>query len=306
MKKNVLPENCRYIDIGVNLFSSQFEGRENGIVEKATEAGVGMIITGSSLRSSSMAAEYVTAHNEGLWARGAQESHLPRERALQGFEEHPREDNAPEQLNAAFPVFSTAGVHPHDAKSCDDRTIDALRKILTEHDSVIAVGECGLDYDRMFSPADIQRFWFERQVELAEELGLPLFLHERAASGDFREILARHRGVCERAVVHCFTGTRQEAEQYLELGCMIGITGWICDERRNADLLEAMKSIPAERLMAETDAPYLKPRGIRGLKGSNVPENIRYVAERIAAEKQMETETMRQILLDNTRRFFEI
>lgn len=269
----------KFMDIGVNLFSSQFAGREREIAERAAESGVGVIITGSSLRSSRQAAEFAEVYNKEREA---------------GNEK------------TRFPVYSTAGVHPHDAKHCDEDTIAELRKTLTGHASAIAVGECGLDYDRMFSPAEVQRLWFERQIALAEELELPLFLHERAASEDFSAILAGHPDACRRAVVHCFTGTRKEAERYLELGCMIGVTGWVCDERRNGDLLEALQSIPAERLMAETDAPYLKPRGIKGLKGSNVPENIRYVVERIASEKHMETEKLAEILLNNTRRFFGI
>lgn len=274
----------KYIDIGVNLFSRQFAGREEQIVKRAAEAGAGMIITGSSLYSSKQAAEFC----DGIYGNGSAGS------------------GGIFPVLPACSVYATAGVHPHDARTCDERTIDELRKLAREHSGVIAVGECGLDYDRMFSPAEVQRYWFERQVELAEELDLPLFLHERAASEDFSSILAGHPEVCRRAVVHCFTGTRAEAERYLEMGCMIGITGWICDERRNGDLLEALKSIPVERLMAETDAPYLKPRGIKGLKGPNVPENIVHVIARIAAEKGMDEAELAEIILRNTKSFFGI
>lgn len=274
----------KYIDIGVNLFSRQFAGQEENIVNRAAAAGVGMIVTGSSLYSSEQAAAFCRSVNVNDHAGGAGgDSVLP-----------------------AYPVYSTAGVHPHDAKDCDGQTIDTLRAIITENPFVAAVGECGLDYDRMFSPADVQRYWFERQVELAEELDRPLFLHERAASEDFSRILAGHPAVCRRAVVHCFTGTRAEAERYLDLGCMIGITGWVCDERRNGDLLDALQAIPPERLMAETDAPYLKPRGIKGLKGPNVPENIVHVVRRIAEEKGMDEDLLASVLLRNTKDFFGI
>lgn len=257
----------KYIDIGLNLFSKQFAGQEDEIVTRAAQQGVGMIITGSSEHSSAQAADYVKKHPG---------------------------------------IYATAGVHPHDAKSVDKLTIDHLRKLMQSSDQMVAVGECGLDYDRMFSPKDVQLRVFEQQIELAEELNKPLFLHEREAAADFTEILKRHKAICPRAVVHCYTGTRATAEQYLELGCMIGITGWVCDDRRNGDLLEALKVIPVERLMAETDGPYLLPRGIKGLKNPNVPENIVYVVKKIAEVKGVEEEELRLRILDNTKRFFAI
>lgn len=254
-----------YIDIGLNLFCDQFRGKEDTIMENAAKNGVGIIITGSSYQSSMSAAEYVSSHPG---------------------------------------VYCTAGVHPHAAKTCTDKVIDSFRALLDRPD-VVAVGECGLDYDRMFSPREVQLEWFERQIELAEETGKPLFLHERSAEDDFYDILSKHPDVCGRAVVHCFTGKRKTAKRYLSLGTMIGITGWICDDRRNADLLDAVKVIPPDRLMAETDAPYLMPR-IKGLKNPNVPENIKYVVGRIAKEKCASENALRQILLNNTRRFFGI
>ncbi len=254
-----------YIDIGLNLFSEQFKGKEDIIMENAAKNGVGIIITGSSYQSSMTAAEYVKAHPD---------------------------------------VYCTAGVHPHAAKTCTDKVIDEFRTLL-EHPNVVAVGECGLDYDRMFSPKEVQLEWFERQCELAEETGKPLFLHERSAEDDFYDILSKHPGLCSKAVVHCFTGSRKTAQRYLSLGVMIGITGWICDDRRNADLLEAIRIIPPERLMAETDAPYLIPR-IKGLRNPNVPENIKYVVSRIAKEKCASENALKKILLDNTKRFFGI
>jgi TatD DNase family protein len=141
---------------------------------------------------------------------------------------------------------------------------------------------------------------------LAEELGLPLFLHERSAAEDFTKILSGHPEAAKRAVVHCFTGDRATVEKYLELGCMIGITGWVCDDRRNAELLDALEVIPAERLMAETDGPYLLPRGIKGLKNPNVPENIIYVVRKLAEVKGIEEEELRKNILENTMRFFGI
>ncbi len=255
----------KYVDIGLNLFCEQFAGREEEIVRDGAEQGVGIIITGSSERSSRKAAAYVRTH-EGIYA--------------------------------------TAGIHPHDAKSWNDKTLDTLRQLIKSSDNMVAVGECGLDYDRMFSPREKQLFVFEEQIKLAEELDKPLFLHERAAAEDFAAVLSRHREICRRAVVHCYTGDKATALKYLKLGCMIGITGWVCDERRNGELLEALDIIPPERLMAETDAPYLIPRGIKGLKNPNVPRNIIYVVRRLAQIKGLKEEELSSILLDNTRRFF--
>ena len=155
----------------------------------------------------------------------------------------------------------------------------------------------------MFSPKDVQLKVFEEQVNIAEELDKPLFLHERDADADFAQIMKRYPKRCERAVVHCFTGSRATAEKYLELGCMIGITGWVCDERRNAEVVEALRVIPADRLMAETDGPYLKPRNVK-LKGANRPEYIKYVVEKIAEIKEMPAEELAEVLLGNTKRFF--
>ena len=256
----------KYIDIGLNLFSKQFAGREEEILKRAGEMEVSFIITGSSIRSSEAAARFSEAH-EG--------------------------------------VYCTAGIHPHEADTASE---DALRRIrrLLDKPCVIAAGECGLDYDRMYSPKEAQLKCFERHLVFAEECGKVLFLHERAASEDFTALMKEHAAAAERSVVHCFTGTAAEAEGYLSLGCMIGITGWICDERRNGDLKDALKTIPVDRLMAETDGPYLLPRGIKGLKNPNLPENVVYVVRKIAELKDMDEEELRTALLENTKRFFGI
>ncbi len=155
--------------------------------------------------------------------------------------------------------FSTAGVHPHHANDCDEHTIAALR-ILAAEPHVVAIGECGLDFNRDFSLRDVQERWFEAQLELAAELALPLFLHERDASDRMLALLAKHRASLVGGVVHCFTGTRAIVERYLALDLHIGITGWICDERRGASLVDAAGAIPLDRLMIETDGPFLLPR----------------------------------------------
>ena len=128
---------------------------------------------------------------------------------------------------------------------------------------VVAAGECGLDYFRNFSPPAEQRRAFELQLGLAARLDKPLFLHQRDARADFLAMLRAHPGVAARAVLHCFTEGPDMLEECLALGLSIGVTGWICDERRGEALREAAPRIPADRLMLETDAPYLLPRTLR-------------------------------------------
>src|SRR5260370_24882504 len=155
-------------------------------------------------------------------------------------------------------LFATAGVHPHDSRNCTETTILELRHLAT-HKEVVAIGECGLDFNRDFSPRPQQEKWFEAQVALAEELQMPLFLHERDARQRFCDILAAGRKSVP-AVLHCLTGNREELKTYLEMRLDIGVTGWICDERRGMHLHELIKEIPLDRLMIETDAPFLAPR----------------------------------------------
>ena len=255
----------KYIDIGLNLFSEQYRGIEEEIYAESLGNETAFIITGSSVRSSVQAAAFAEKRAD---------------------------------------VWSTAGVHPHDAKHWDEQAAAGIRELAAKKSNV-AVGECGLDYDRMFSPKDVQLKVFEEQLQIAEEYDKPLFLHEREAAQDFAKLLGSYPARCKKAVVHCFTGSRETAEKYLELGCMIGITGWVCDERRNAEVCEALKIIPAERLMAETDGPYLKPRNVK-LKGANRPEYIKYVVEKLAEIKQEEPEKLAKRLLENTKNFFGI
>ena len=255
-----------YIDIGLNLICRQFEDSEEQIVTEAEENGVGVILTGSSLKSSIKSFEFCKTH-EG--------------------------------------VYFTAGVHPHDAKTFENSTRKKLLSLLLEK-KCVAVGECGLDYDRMYSPKDEQLSAFECQLELAREVDKPLFLHERSAVSDFYSLI-REYDFGSRQVVHCFTGDPETADRYLNLGCMIGITGWICDNRRNAELLEAVKLIPDDRLLVETDAPYLLPRldGIK-LKNPNVPSNVKYVVQKLAEVRSQDEEELRIKVLENTKRLFGI
>jgi TatD family hydrolase len=331
-------------DIGVNLMSPAFDKDRSEVVGRAAAAGVGtLIITGSSIESSISAAAYAATYAE-----------------------------APTVPNVR--IFSTAGVHPHNAKTWDAAAEAALRELISEPalmrraqpaqedharhrarssddvewrsandasanekcssapkgglpssdtaDSssagttltypstpldgalhrfptprILAIGECGLDYNRNFSPSLAQRKCFENQLALAAQLGKPVFLHVRSAEAstsafdDFLAILKKYRANLPGAVVHCFTGEMSELEAYLSLDCYIGITGWICDERRGGHLIPLLRHIPEDRLLLETDAPYLLPRNcvaqegrlvIKGKSGRNEPCLLPHVAAFVA------------------------
>lgn len=216
------------IDIGVNLTGKSFQKDRVQVIEQAQLAGVEYIgVTGTNLQHSDAATELCEQYPSVL--------------------------------------FSTAGVHPHHADEWGNKTAQEIYS-MAQVDCVKAVGECGLDYNRNFSDPKAQRQCFEAQLELAADLKLPVFLHQRDAHDDFIKILKRWRDQLSGGVAHCFTGTVIEVKAYLELDLMIGVTGWICDERRGQSLQQAVKDIPIERLMIETDAPYLLPR--------DLPENL--------------------------------
>jgi len=258
------------VDIGVNLTDKAFASDRDDILARAAQAGVRRIVaTGTHLAGSQAAARLV--------------------------EQYPGV------------VYATAGVHPHSASTCTDDTIDQLRE-LASRPGIVAIGECGLDYNRNFSPPEDQRRWFKAQVELAADVGLPLFLHDREASHDLLPVLRRHRQRLRGGVVHCFTGTASELDAYLELDLHIGITGWICDERRGTHLLELVHRIPDDRLMVETDAPYLVPRTIRPRpkRGRNEPAFLPYVVEAIAGALGRSPEDVARTTTQTANEFFRL
>lgn len=208
-------------------------------------------------------------------------------------------------------LFPAAGVHPHLAKEWRAGSREELRSLL-QNDAVVAVGETGLDYYRDFSPRPRQLQAFEQQLGLAEQTGLPLLLHQRDAHEDFIAAL-RQAGAAD-AVVHCFTGNRRELDAYLELDLYIGVTGWICDERRGAGLKELVKAVPPERLLLETDAPYLLPRDLApGIYGErrprdrrNEPAFLAHVCARVAECLGVPAGELARRTAANTRRLFRI
>jgi TatD DNase family protein len=191
------------------------------------------------------------------------------------------ETMAATRIADGFGLYATAGVHPHHARDCGPQTVPALRE-LAKHPRIVAIGECGLDFNRNYSPHPDQEKWFVAQLELGLELRRPLFLHSRDAHPRFHQIL-KHHGVKD-AVAHCFTGERDELHAYLDLGLYIGITGWICDERRGRHLLQLVKEIPEQRLLLETDSPYLTPRDLKPQPTArrNEPAYLPHIARTVA------------------------
>lgn len=199
---------------------------------------------------------------------------------------------------------ATAGVHPHDAAAFDAaRDGEVLRALAQD---AVAVGECGLDFDRDFSPRDAQERVFVHQLELASSLDKPLFLHERSAHERMLALLDAHRGSSSRAVVHCFTGTACELDAYLERDVYIGVTGWICDERRGLDLREIIDRVPAGRLMIETDAPFLTPRTMKPKPkgGRNEPAFLPHVAQSVADARGESIDRLAEHTTTTAREFF--
>lgn len=203
-------------------------------------------------------------------------------------------------------LFATAGVHPHHAVELTESAASELAE-LARRPEVVAVGECGLDYYRDLAPRESQRRAFHRQLELAAQVDKPVFLHQRDAHADFAAILREH-GARHRGVAHCFTGGGEELRCYLELGLAIGITGWICDERRGAHLLELVRRIPADRLLLETDGPYLLPRDLQPKPASrrNEPVYLAHIAAVVARARGEPAETLARTSTEAARRLFRL
>jgi TatD DNase family protein len=258
------------IDIGVNLTNTRFNKDLPDVIHNAQQAGVtGIIITGTDLDES-------------------------------------RDAIALAETMPDF-LFTTAGIHPHDAKHFDHSSITSLRKI-ANNPQVKAIGECGLDFNRNFSTPKEQEYAFVQQLELAVELQLPVFMHERDASDRFIALLTPYRRQLPNALIHCFTGNKESLQRYIELDLHIGVTGWICDERRGTELLALVKHVPDHRLMIETDAPYLLPRSMRPKPKSsrNEPKYLPFIAETIALARQQSLEALINQTTKNSQEFFNL
>jgi TatD DNase family protein len=255
------------IDIGSNLTHESFSDDRAQVIERAAAGGVTrQIVTGADLASSHAASALAAARPQVLW--------------------------------------STAGVHPHHAAGFEPGRREELHALLRQP-HVVAVGECGLDYYRNFSPPAAQRVAFIAQLEIAMTVAKPVFLHQREAHDDFKAILRDFHGRLVGGVAHCFTGGVAELEEYLALGLCIGVTGWVCDERRGAELRAAVPRIPADRLMLETDAPYLLPRDLEPLPKSrrNEPMYLPHIARSVA---RIRNQSMESLAASSTRTAVEL
>ncbi len=266
-------QNPALVDIGINLAHDSYDDDRAQVIERAQASGVQyMLITGSDLASTRAAIELV------------------RERPLA--------------------LRATAGVHPHHASGLTDRQLPELEALM-RLPQVCAAGECGLDYFRNFSPATDQARAFHWQLELAVRTGRPVFLHQRDAHADFVRILREYLPSANKpglagGVAHCFTGSAAEAEEYLSLGLYIGITGWLCDERRGAHLKEVVTRIPIDRLLIETDAPYLLPRDlpVKPASRRNEPMYLPHILGTIAKARGEDFPTLAQATTANAARLF--
>ncbi|RME25648.1 MAG: hydrolase TatD [Deltaproteobacteria bacterium] len=263
------------IDIGVNLAHRRFDKDRDAVVARARAVGVGTMV---------------------LTGTSVRES----ARVLELAEE--------------YDLVATVGVHPHDARHVDEAALASLES-LARHPRCVAIGECGLDFDRDFSPRPDQERAFTAQLELAAALGKPLFLHQRAAWGRFEALLRAVMGRVPGAVVHCFTDGPEVAEAALALGCHVGVTGWICDDRRAAALRAAVPRVPGGRLMLETDAPFLSPRDLAGdspvpgiglgrLKKRNEPALLPWICRAVARFRGEDPAALAAACTATTRRFF--
>ncbi|NKB31826.1 MAG: YchF/TatD family DNA exonuclease [Pseudomonadales bacterium] len=258
------------IDIGANLTHQSFENNFEQVVANARAANLRhIILTGTDLPSSEAAQLLATEQPEFF--------------------------------------SSTVGFHPHIAESVKKVHLDTAKKLTTAK-SVVAIGETGLDFNRNFSPKEDQLKIFEHHLQLASEIQKPVFLHQRDAHEDFLNLLKKYRAKIVGGVVHCFTDTEEALRDYLELDMYIGVTGWVCDERRGQDLQKAVGIIPSDRLLIETDSPYLLPRSLKPKPKSrrNEPAHLIEVAKAIALHSGRSLEEVAQSTTDNAIRLFQL
>lgn len=256
-------------DIGVNLTSTQFARDRDEVVARAFDAGVkGMLLTGTNLLESEQALS-LAKHYPGCW--------------------------------------STAGVHPHDSSHWTTAAAEVIYR-LAHQQEVVAIGECGLDFNRNFSTPHEQEAAFSAQLALAVELGMPVFLHCRDAHERFMSLLSPWLNRLPGAVLHCFTGTKNELQDCLNHGLYIGITGWVCDERRGLPLRELLNDIPASRLLIETDAPWLLPRDLSPKPASrrNEPVYLKHILQQVAGWRGEEADWLEMQVDNNAKTLFGI
>ena len=258
-----------WFDIGVNLLDRRFCAED--VIARAVEQSVNQLCVISSNLEETIAAQvFVKNHNEQV-----------------GFQQ----------------LVYTAGVHPHHADGFSQDVIIQINQLASDK-NMVAIGECGLDFNRNFSTRENQLRSFEAQLALAAEHKKTVYLHERDAFDDQIRLLREYLPSIPNAIVHCFTGSTKQMEAYLELGCYIGITGWICDDKRGVDLQEAVKHLPLERVLLETDAPYLFPKNVKPRAKNNEPCYLPHVANKVAVLKGIDVNQLSEVSVANTYKAF--
>ena len=259
----------QFFDIGANLTHKSFQEDMENVLQESQQNGVKRLsVTGSCLEDSILALD----------------------------------------ISNRFPdmCVSTAGIHPHNAKEFSRELFTEIKDLLIE-DKVKCVGETGLDFNRNYSSPEDQQRSFEAHIELAIDISKPLFLHERDAHEKFIEIINPYLNEMPKSVVHCFTGQKEALLKYIDMNFYIGITGWLCDERRGKHLEELIPLIPLEKLLIETDSPYLLPRDM-GLDNSsrNEPQYLKHIAKRVAEYRNESEELVYSAIYMNSLEFFNI
>ena len=203
-------------------------------------------------------------------------------------------------------MFFTIGVHPHHANEINEEYLKKLKEVINNNNPH-AIGETGLDFFRNLSTYEEQIFAFEEQIKIAIDTNKPLFLHQRDSHDDFIKILRKYSSDINKSVVHCFTGTKEQLNDYLELDCYIGVTGWICDAKRNVELRKTIKNIPLERLMIETDCPYLIPKNLeeKPKNNRNEPTYLNHIANEVAALMKEDINDIREKTYKTSLHFFK-
>jgi len=283
------------IDIGINLAHDSFDSDRADVIRRAAAAGVTrMVITGSSLASTRAAIELVRSDPQRFRCTAGVHPHHAVE--LDDAAESPTGDDAAE---------SPTGDDAAESPTGDEHALQGLATLAAQPE-VVAVGECGLDYFRNFSPHPAQLAAFRRQLDLAVQLRKPVFLHQRDAHEEFLAVLREYRAGLVGGVAHCFTGGIAEARAYLDLGLHIGITGWISDERRGLHLREVVRAIPAERLLIETDGPYLLPRDLQPKPQSrrNEPMYLPHVLHAVASARGQSPQELASLTTRNALTLF--
>ena len=257
----------KLFDSHCHLDDRSYKRDFNNVLERARSAGVKRMMTiGINKRTSAIAVSMAQSHNG---------------------------------------IYASVGVHPHDVENCTEAILEELVD-LAKNIEVRAWGEIGLDFNRMYSPRDDQEKWFRRQLEIAGRLNLPMIFHERDSNGRFLEMLKNNGGTTINGVVHCFSGTREELKHYLDLGLYIGITGIITMKSRGALLREMVPAIPVDRLLVETDAPYLTPTPERNHHRRNEPAFVKSVLLKLAEVRKTDPEELAQVVWENTCRLYNI